>query len=636
MPGGERHPRQERGRASSGVRTWDLVALFVLCCFGGLWMYEERGVLYFDEIINAAKANEGLIFDYALRPLYYALNRLSWLMIGEDVDTLRVVVLVLYGVTGFLVFRAGWVVGGRYCAWSAALGFVLSQTVLIHGIRGMPHGPAGAMTALALFLLVRSESGELSMLGAWWYGVAAGVSALAAVACHPTTIPFAVAAGLWALSGLAWLGYRERRLRVPISNRNWGVLAGLVGSAAALLVVMMLNGQGSYFRSLTQGVEVVQSENRFGFYHEPWSFYLEKIPDDPSLLALASLMLVFTLPAILLGAKRGRRALPAAATCWRCVVLLVWMSTFSLAAISALTWKFERVLVTFVPLLSLSMAAVGAAALAVLAPRLVVRHWLAAAALAVLATAGVASAGGAREAILRTAGAHPQNEFYRLTRILQSLIAEDRLGYVGSGADIRRIRRSVRAADQQLVRISDGDESAISSRSLLERELATEELEFIIVNFPEAPPNRHEARWWEEGFQYTWLDEVYQHRDRFELWRVRPRESELSASLAELARGTQIAVLGQPGELGPRLAAWVAHLLEEHRLRGYRLWLIKSPRVQFRYVQGKKLRHVLVTPTQDAAHNEHLEGFRRLVIEAGGKKIATDSRTSAELWEIDH
>ncbi len=608
--------------------------IVLLAGFGGAWRFEDRTVLYFDEIINAAKAEDGLIFDYSLRPVFFALNRLAWLFVGEDLDSLRLLAIACYVAAAYLVFRAGWGLAGRACAWAAFLAFAFSKLVLIEGIRGMPHLPAGLAVSLTLFLWVLSENRSSSPWRRWVYGVGAGCATVLAVGCHPTALPFSGALGLWALGAMIFGVSRTSGLRTLARTRHFGIMLGLGVSLVLLQTALMLAGQGSYLSAITRGVGVVQTEDRFAFNQEAWDFYLRQIADDPTLLTLisiAALGLGITLVLLIVGNRESVRPPGYAGP----VTFLVGASLLWLGVLSALSWKFARVLVAYVPLLSLAGAYI--AVMAFRSGPLLARRVLLAASLLALATAGWLSAVRVDET-LRTAP-HPQaHSLYEFSELLENLVSDGRVGYLGDRSSFTVVRRCALAADLSIRYINDPADDADSRRRSVERTLAQRGIEFMVLNFQQDGERGRASHpsWWEEGFAFTAMEEVYQYRNQFRLVRIvgRASEGEMERSLGSIPAGTQLAVLGQPQELDPARAVWLKELLLRHALRDYRLWLAKSPRLMFSYVQPKGLRYILLTGVEPK-HEEHLDEFRELVVAAGGTRLAVETSSATELWELE-
>lgn len=638
-------PRKKPPRADDGearveasrpaVPWWETLAVVLLAGFGSLWRFEERTVLYFDEVINSAKAGDGLIFDYSLRPVFYGLNRLAWVVVGEDFGSLRLVALVCYVATAYLVFRAGWGLAGRECAWAAFLAFAYSHLVLLQGIRGMPHLPGGFWLTLSLLLWVLSEEKALSPPTRWWCGFGAGVAAVVAVGCHPTVLPFLGPLGLWSLAAIFRDASRPLRFKAVAGTGPFGLLLGLGASFVLFVAVLMGAGQGFYFSSLTRGIGVVQTEERYSFYYEPWYFYFREIGEDPTLLVLLGLAVLVGV-AFLAFAGVGRRApLREHGARWR-TAFLVGASLLCLAVISALSWKFERVLVAYVPLLSLTGAYVVASAAAVIRSPVARRSALGVFFLTLLAAGGL-SVGRVDES-MRTAPRTRAHFLYEFTELLDSLVTDGRVAYLGDHSAFKVVRRCALAANLQMPYVEDPVGEDTARRRSVETRLVEKGIQFLVLNFGDGDGTGEPAdpRWWEEGFAFTAMEEVYQYRNQFKLVRITPRtgDNELVRSLDAIPVGTQLAVLGQPQELDTARATWLDQLLKRHGLRDYRLWLAKSPRVMFSYVQPKGLRYILLTGVEPT-HEEHLEEFRQFVVAAGGIQLAVDPVTATELWELE-
>lgn len=609
-----------------GVRpSWrELGLLLALLCLAGLWKFEDKGVLYFDELINAGLAKDGVILDFSLRPVYRLLNQAAWLVFGGDFESLRMLAFLCYLATGLVVFETARRLSGRAVAWSVFLAVAFSETVLVHGVRGMPHVPAGLFLALALCYFLSSLDAAGGLAAPRWRAVAAGLVALVAVAVHPTALPFVLGLGLWALARLAVRASRTRGWSDLPREPAFALLLALGVGALVLFGVTLLDDR-SYVGAIFGGVETVQAENVYSFYHRPWHQYLTTLAGDVVLLTAVVLAVLGAVLAWAATRGGGSRSPAGDRT-----VALVWLSVCSLGVLSLLAWRFERVFVTYVPLLAVTAAALLSSALGALRPR---RRRVAAAGLvAVLALAAAVS-------LVRTTAALERidrddwKQFDRFAEVLSSVVEGGEVGYLGDGARYERARDFVGGAGHRLACLESGTERPADE---LERELIERGVSFVLTDFSDPSDRRSFAFWWNGSLTSLELEEVYEHRDFFRLWRVQPRRGavELREALLGIEGESQVAVLGWPEELDPLTDHWIQSQLDQHRLRGYRLSLLKSGVAQFNYVPRKGIRYVWLTPSSRTIEGSNYYGFRRQVVAAGARLVAEDPIAPAELWEM--
>jgi hypothetical protein len=306
----------------------------------------------------------------------------------------------------------------------------------------------------------------------------------------------------------------------------------------------------------------------------------------------------------------------------------LFLTSFSIGILSGMGWKFERVLVAFVPLIALSGCFVTATAIAALSERRNARWRLATAwAAALVALAGVYAMRGTSKAIQTES-----MDYDRFTNVLASVVRTDLVGYVGNGPFFYRARSFVEAAGKRMVTPAPVEELA-QDPVALERGLREREIEFVIVDFERPSRFRNDA-FWETKFTYSTFDQVYENRSGLLLWRLveRSPDSIVAALLSNASIGGLVAVLGNAEELGSVNARWVRDLLADAGLRAYWLPLQKMPEVLLSAASARGIRHVMLVPSEGS--ERRIEAFRRLLRESGGKLLAGDAVAEAELWTL--
>lgn len=325
--------------------------IFVISLALGFFLFFNRYPLYHDEIINTYKANTGLVFDYALRPVFYFMNYLFYHFLGSSPRSLTLGAVFIYTITATLLYLIGQrhfgLLGGFLCSCI----FLFMPLVIHTGIRGMPHLPAGLSAVIILFFLskIYKTSSEKK---AGWHTFAIGIFGVISLATHPTMIGISFAILLWAVVG--WV-FKVRWFRIfypaVLKNKHYALLLAAFLGAFALLNLLYVYFDGhTYVSLLTAGIGRTNNPAYSGYF-QPWYWYLFALIKQFQIINISVLLfVVYYLIARL--AQKSKSNLNSSENSFLFTVLFI--SLIFLASISLSKWKFERVLVTFVPLYALS------------------------------------------------------------------------------------------------------------------------------------------------------------------------------------------------------------------------------------------------------------------------------------------
>ncbi len=174
------------------------LAVFILGMAISSYGFFERYPQYHDEMINTYKAEIGLVFDYALRPVAYWFNSFAYEYFGASPKSLLLMAAIMYSLTGLFLYLAGsknfGVAVGVFCG----LFFLLSPLILQAGIRSMPHIYSASFSSMFLYVFSAfwHEKGQYK---AAVYAFLSSIFCLLTIYSHPTMVGFFIVLILWAL-----------------------------------------------------------------------------------------------------------------------------------------------------------------------------------------------------------------------------------------------------------------------------------------------------------------------------------------------------------------------------------------------------------------------------------------------------
>jgi len=325
--------------------------IFLVAMALGFFLFFNRYPLFHDEIINTYKAHTGLVFDYALRPVFYFLNYLFYHFLGNAPRSLTVAAVIYYAITAALLYAIGQrhfgLLGGFLCSFI----FMFLPLVIHMGIRGMPHLPAGMFSVFMIYFLskiFRISSGKM----AGWYMFTIGIFGVVTLATHPTMIGISFALFLWAFVGWAFKGKWFTVFYPEILNRKhfFRLLVSFI-SAFVLLNLLYLYFDGrSYISILLAGITRTNNPVYSGYF-QPWYYYLNKILLHGKVINISLLFIVGYYFIV----RLMHRSKSAPDSSQRNFLFTVLVATvIFLVFISLSKWKFERVFVSFIPFYALS------------------------------------------------------------------------------------------------------------------------------------------------------------------------------------------------------------------------------------------------------------------------------------------
>ena len=324
-----------------------------------LFALHKKTMAYHDELINTYKASIGLLFDYALRPVFYGVNALAYRYIGPDYFSLVLAAGFSFVLTAMAIHRTVLQATGSWASFLAPVLFVSYIHTYQDGIRAMPHIHMAALMALTLMCYFASRNPTAPT---WKTAASASLCGVFACLCllsHGTALAFC--AGLFAvLTGHLLLGF----LKTDNGYRwKWTPLYTLAGFTGALIAADRLFSRStgrSYFvwqiNTLSPASGKIH-DPAFEKYHQAFPYYGVWLFSEYKWLFLVAgtLLLVWVVLTVKRFHKAGFRiSLPSfvAHPFAPCAL----MTAISLVMISTVSWKFPRVLIGYAPLYALTIA----------------------------------------------------------------------------------------------------------------------------------------------------------------------------------------------------------------------------------------------------------------------------------------
>ena len=337
-------------RNDHDVNRWNYLRWASLIFIVGSLLYKffDRSAMFHDEIINVAIGKNADIFNYASRPVFYTINTLGVRFLGIDTLALSFAAYVAFVICAAYTYHymkrdfgalAG-VAGVAALAWSGLIYYI--------GIRGMPHLYPAVFFMAALY---HYHQVPISRQG-WLHHGLLSVLLWLTLLSHPTALALLV--GFFAMVGLdalrAWSALGTKAVaRILLT---WSIpMMALWGVVEALYYAFSI-GHRSYAGYWIAGLHKTSSDT-YQHYFEPYGFYFEKLAT-----MLQPLMALLVILGLWLAWKMWhdrKNSSVFAADGWSRATSLLVVAVVSVTVISLDKWKFDRVLVTFVPVVMLSI-----------------------------------------------------------------------------------------------------------------------------------------------------------------------------------------------------------------------------------------------------------------------------------------
>jgi hypothetical protein len=245
---------------------WIALGVFAIGLATALFGFFERYPLYHDEMINTFKAEIGLVFDYALRPLTYGLNYLAYEFFGSSPKSLLLMASFMYSFTGLILY----IIGRRHFTVSIGLLcaslFLASPLIVSAGIRSMPHIYSAAFCALSLLVFSRLWTEQGAIKSSYW-AILTGVCSVLTVSTHPTMLGIYVLLMTWGISGLVIRKYIFSSL-FPENLNNRSLLIMLASGVVAfgILNIVYKVEYGRYYIEVLNSLFSKIDRNSFDNY----------------------------------------------------------------------------------------------------------------------------------------------------------------------------------------------------------------------------------------------------------------------------------------------------------------------------------------------------------------------------------
>ncbi len=293
-----------------------------------------------------------MVFDFALRPVFYWVNSLAVSYLGLSTYSLLLLSVLVYGLSVALCFASGKNIAGASGGLFASAAFITSTVSLNVGIRAMPHLFAGAIAAASVYLFTVAWHTQ-NQRQRRTLAIAASIVSVCALGSHPTMLGYIFALGI-VYTGLLWLQWRKVNIRCSFDSKTclWAIFAMALTFEILSVLYSYFHGL-SYIAQFLEGMDKVQG-NKFVRYRGEWWYYLMFLVRDlfPILIMLATVGIYAAV-----SLRRGKKDVVRSATSGSHGVLLaiVWCFAFLLVGVSSFAqWKFGRVFAGFTPIVSIA------------------------------------------------------------------------------------------------------------------------------------------------------------------------------------------------------------------------------------------------------------------------------------------
>ncbi len=598
---------------------------------GGLVGLFNRSLGFHDEIINTNKAIEGVVLDYAMRPVFYGLNALALQFFGNHTYALVMLSLVSLILTALLLYH----ICTRYFSSRVGLlcvvAFIGISMVRSFGVRAMPNGHAGMFMLVSLCLALACFDAQLPCRQRI-LGFAAGLMAIISFATHPTMAGYLVALCSWA--GLTWLlslssRTKESSLARPLRQTLW-IAIGVVTGIGTLMLIYALWYHQSYFSawwhfaSIPQGSEAERGISLFCVRTLLWKGAL------PAFLLVSSLLIV-----------AARRFAPStkgeetARTKQSFVLAMVlYCLVVGMAMISLNQWKHQRIIYSYVPLLALSFACWSAAAKEVLALWLP-QKWLRVIVVVVVALVMARTVLGIRRTTRHESQrvAALRDKYLSLYETLRN-VPDPTVGFLVGRGELGTKATFVHAAGLQYAKLAFTDELATMTTQELRATLQQHRVRYLYWDLESTSRKEYEEiasnlRSIGGGMLLNW-------RGLREVWFVHYTVDTFYKSLRALPAGTKVGIFGEATELSDKIGVDIRLILERHRLSAYVLNVNRrSSRRQLYYLTRNEVDYILLPSKADHRVSQAaIAAMKVTLLDVGGVLLETGGSPELQLWKI--
>ncbi len=460
-----------------------------IALLGGLVGLFNRSLAFHDEIINTGKAMQGVVLDYAMRPVFYGLNALAFRFFGNHTYALVVFSLLSLLITALLLYH----ICARYFSSRVGLlcviAFIGISLVRSIGVRAMPNGHAGMFMLVSLYLALACFDTQIPRRQRM-LGFAAGIMAIVSFATHPTMAGYLVALCSWA--GLTWLLSLSRHTKASPLARDlrptlW-IAIGVATGIGTLMLIHELWYHQSYFAawwhfaSIPQGT---QEERGISWFYIRTLLWKGAVP---AFLLGSSLLIVAARRFVVSSRDKSTEPIERSFV----LVMSLYCLVVGMAMISLNQWKHQRIIYSYVPLLALSFACWSAAAKQTLALWLP-RKWLRTVIVVVVALVTAKTVLGIRQTAQRDSrqDAVLRDKYLSLYETLRN-VPDPTIGFLVGRGKLGATTSFVRAAGLQYTKLAFVDEVAEMSLEEFLATLREHQVRYLYWDLESTTPQEYE------------------------------------------------------------------------------------------------------------------------------------------------
>lgn len=601
-----------------------VVGIALLAGLTGLF---SRSVAYHDEVINTAKATNGVVLDYAMRPAFFLINRFALKTFGNHTYALVIISVLSLVITALFLYY----ICTRYFRPSVGLlcvvAYVGINMVRHSGVRAMAHTHAGMFMVVSLYFALICFTDKTARKQRV-FGFAAGLFAIVSFSTHPTMAGYLVALCSWA--GITWLlGLSKFTASSvfarPLRPMLWTAI-GVVTGILSLLLIYALFYHESYFAAWIRFAKIPQgteAEREFSLY------YVRLLLTKSAVLVPFLLASIAVLTARRLAKKSKLGTSPVA------LALPLFCLIVGMAMISLNQWKHGRIVLSYLPLIALSFATWTAAAGEALSDWLP-RKWGRVLLLLVISFVTMKST----QRVYRCGAndwKHNGDERHKYLSLYETLrnVRDPVIGVLLGPGKLGTQRSFVEAAGLDYVRIKNTDEIvAMPDLDTVKNHLLDQQVRYIYWDLETTTREQYGAI--AEKFRAIGGHVLLNWRGLREVWFIRNSSDVFSKTFSTLKPSTKIGIFGEPSELSSQTDYFLRSLLEVHQLAGYTLNVTqRNSARQLYYLTRNEVDYVVLpTSTDNTVTPSKISKMVELLQEIGATKLEEAGMPRLQLWYI--
>jgi len=512
-----------KNKISQFLNDYGHIIILLLTFIIGSNGFFDRQPSYHDEIINTGKADIGLIFDYALRPLFYSLNIVWYELFGHHPRSIAFGSLLAYCLCSSCLYYIGKICYGPIAGIACSLSFLGMLIPFVHGIKAIPNLISGSLVLVSVAFFFSSFVKNKTLLYNKNISISAffaGVFAILALSAHPTAVSYVVSFGSLLVIVLLINHFSKKDFlieKMPSSGTCISTLAGLFISFLILCVLYHYFYGTNYLSAFFQVTDRVNVSEKYLKYHQKWYYYFE-LALEQQMLLLISICVNLTISALLFYYFASSfRTKPSAIP----IVIVGYFLFCSLGLLSCSGWKFDRALNVVIGLLSLlsglSFGLLLSFIISIKRPRLASLFSIFIVLFSLYGVIPTYKAG----VKITTDSAQYHHKYLSLSHAI-SLTKTRNIGYIGKKKyTMHSMNNFIIISDKQLVEFETADDylNITNPTEHLKKRLVQSKTNYILLNTKSGNASADSMELLKKTFKELNGHLVYNWRELAELWR---------------------------------------------------------------------------------------------------------------------